>query len=141
MTAEPGDNAARRFPVSVKGVLFVDGRIVLLRNERDEWELPGGKLEEDEEPDVCVVREIEEELSLAARTPRLLDTWLYTIVPGVTVLIVTFGMAPLHGVLPVVSHEHKEVRLFDLAEIDGLSMPDGYRRSIRTWAELLRAEG
>jgi len=140
MTQAPGDNAAHRFPVSVKGVLFVDDRVVLLRNERDEWELPGGKLELDEEPDVCVVREIEEELSLAARHPRLLDTWLYTIVPGVTVLIVTYGMAPLNGVTPVVSHEHKEVRLFDLAAVEGLPMPEGYRRSIRVWAEVLRAE-
>jgi hypothetical protein len=31
------------FPVSVKGVVVRDGRVLLLRNERDEWELPGGK--------------------------------------------------------------------------------------------------
>jgi len=33
------------FPVSVKGVVVRDGRVLLLRNERDEWELPGGKLD------------------------------------------------------------------------------------------------
>jgi hypothetical protein len=31
------------FPVSVKAVIVQNGK-VLLRNERDEWELPGGKL-------------------------------------------------------------------------------------------------
>jgi 8-oxo-dGTP pyrophosphatase MutT (NUDIX family) len=33
------------FPVSIKGVLVEAGRVVLLENERDEWELPGGRLE------------------------------------------------------------------------------------------------
>jgi putative ATPase len=46
----PSDALAPRFPVSIKGVLEVGGRIVLLRNERDEWELPGGKLEAGEDP-------------------------------------------------------------------------------------------
>ena len=31
------------FPVSVKGVTVQGGRVLLLQNERDEWELPGGK--------------------------------------------------------------------------------------------------
>ena len=33
------------FPVSIKGVLYDGGKIVLLENERNEWELPGGRLE------------------------------------------------------------------------------------------------
>jgi hypothetical protein len=32
-----------------------------------------------------------------------------------------------------VSHEHSAVGQFDLVEIDGLTMPEGYRRSIRDW--------
>ena len=52
------------WPVSVKGVLFVGGDIVLLKNERDEWELPGGRLEAGEEPGLCLVREISEELGI-----------------------------------------------------------------------------
>lgn len=33
------------YPVSIKGVLVRDGRVVLMHNERDEWELPGGRIE------------------------------------------------------------------------------------------------
>lgn len=33
------------FPVSIKGVLILDGKALLLKNERDEWDLPGGKIE------------------------------------------------------------------------------------------------
>lgn len=47
MSSSPllSDNQAYRFPVSVKGVIYHNGKVVLLKNERDEWELSGGKLE------------------------------------------------------------------------------------------------
>ena len=35
--------------------------------------------------------------------------------------------------IPVLSHEHKELGLFILSEVDSLPMPDGYRRSIQSW--------
>src|SRR5436189_6095449 len=77
------------FPVSVKGVVIRDGRVLLLRNERDEWELPGGKLELGEDPAGCVAREITEEVGWAVTTGPILDAWQYHIREGVDVLIVT----------------------------------------------------
>jgi ADP-ribose pyrophosphatase YjhB (NUDIX family) len=47
--------------VSVKGVLIRAAHTVLLKNERNEWELPGGKLDHGESPDQRVVREIRED--------------------------------------------------------------------------------
>lgn len=129
--AEPGDNKAPRFPVAMKGVVTIDGRICLLFNERDEWELPGGKLEPGEDPRSCLAREIDEELGLQAVPERILDSWLYRIVPGVEVVIVTYACAPLSGVTPRLSHEHKKLGLFALDEIEALNMPDGYKASIR----------
>ena len=47
------------FKVSIKGVLAApDGRVVLLQNDRDEWELPGGQIELGESPAQCLAREI-----------------------------------------------------------------------------------
>ena len=63
----------RAFPVSVKGVLVRDGLVLLLKNEREEWELPGGKLELGEEPPACVAREITEETGLPVTTGPILD--------------------------------------------------------------------
>jgi ADP-ribose pyrophosphatase YjhB (NUDIX family) len=37
------------------------GKVLLLENERAEWELPGWKLELGEDPADCVVREMSEE--------------------------------------------------------------------------------
>src|SRR3954466_4009889 len=81
--------------LSVKGIVYHNGKVVLLKNERDEWELPGGKLELGESPKVCVAREIEEELGLVAQTGPLMDAWVYHIYEGADVLILNYGCYPM----------------------------------------------
>ena len=130
----PRDNEAFRFPVSVKGVVIRGGKVILVRNERDEWELPGGKLELTESPKQCLAREIAEELHLTIEPESILDSWLYTIVPGVHVLVLTYGCVETVEDDPVLSDEHKELRWFPLAEVDDLNMPEGYKASIRSWS-------
>ena len=122
-----------QFPVSIKGVVFRDERAILLRNERDEWELPGGKLDPDESPFECCEREIREELALQVSVDRLLDCWVYDIRGKAKVLIVTYGCTPRGGGNVTISHEHKEVGYFRVDELEGLPMPEGYRASIRRW--------
>ena len=130
---------AERFPVSVKGVLVRDGRVLLLKNERAEWELPGGKLELGEEPHECVAREITEETGLPVSTGPILDAWQYHIGAGQDVLIITYGCHSGAGQPPVLSHEHEEIGFFSLAEVASLTMPAGYKRSIRSWFARLAA--
>jgi 8-oxo-dGTP pyrophosphatase MutT (NUDIX family) len=141
LTNPPRDNEARHFPVSVKGVVIRNGKVVLLRNERDEWELPGGKLELSESPERCLGRELEEELGLVIEPESILDSWIYTIVPGVHVLVVTYGCLESSLAEAVLSDEHKELRWFPLAEIDSLEMPEGYKASIRSWSARVRVAG
>ena len=138
VTSTPRDNDAFRFPVSVKGVIIRGGKVILLRNERDEWELPGGKLELSESPERCLAREIAEELRLAIEPESILNSWIYTIVPGVNVLILTYGCLESSSGEAVLSDEHKELRWFPLAEVEALRMPDGYKASIRSWSARLR---
>jgi 8-oxo-dGTP pyrophosphatase MutT (NUDIX family) len=128
-----------RFSVSVKGVVVSKGGVVLLMNERDEWELPGGRLEPGEQPDSCVVREVREETGLATTVVAILDSWVYRIGSGPGVLIVTYGCAVVRDNAPVLSHEHQQIGTFTEPEVSGLAMPDGYKRSISTWYGLLRA--
>ncbi len=68
-----------RLPVSVKGVVFDGPRVWLRYNERHEWELPGGRLDPDEQPVDTVVREIREELGLEVTVQRLIGAHRYTI--------------------------------------------------------------
>ena len=139
MTNPPRDNDAYRFPVSVKGVVIRGGKVILLRNERDEWELPGGKLELSESPERCLTREMAEELRLEIVPESILNSWIYTIVPGVDVLILAYGCLESSRGEAVLSDEHKELRWFPLADVDALRMPEGYKASIRAWSARLQA--
>jgi len=132
------NNYAYRFPVSVKGVVVRHGRVILLKNDRNEWELPGGKLEPDETPAACVAREVAEELQLHVEATQLLDSWIYTIAPGVHVLIVTYGCTETHEGRAVLSDEHSRLEWFPLEDVDSLDMPDGYKAAIRRWASEAR---
>jgi len=129
------------FPVSVKGVAVQDGRVLLLENERDEWELPGGKLELGEDPQECVVREISEETGWQVTAGPILDCWQYHIREDCDVVIVTYGCHFAGDRSPVASTEHKQARLFALADVPALDMPTGYKRSVADWFARLDSAG
>jgi len=129
----PSDGMAKRFPVSVKGVVVIDDRVVLLRNGRDEWELPGGKLDPGEQPEACCKREIAEELGLEVRVGPIIDSWVYSIAPTVDVLIVSYGCFAESETAIRLSDEHREHGLFSSDELAELELPNGYRRTIQSW--------
>ncbi len=127
-----------RWPVSVKGIVSSGDHVLLLLNERDEWELPGGRLESGESPEQCVAREIHEETGLTVTVEGIVDAWVYTVLPQREVLIVTYGCAELSGGgsgrdLPplAVSDEHRVARWVPVATVADLPLPDGYVRSIQ----------
>ena len=126
------------FPVSIKGVLLEAGRVVLLENERDEWELPGGRLEAREDPPTCLVREFAEELGIKIAVKAIINCWLYEVSPARHVLIVTYGVEHLDQAALRLSDEHRRLGTFTLDELDGLPIPEGYCRSIRAWAAMDR---
>lgn len=130
------------WPVSVKGVALDScGRVLLLKNERREWELPGGRLEPaDVTPEVAVEREIAEETGWVVKAGPLLDVWIYQPLPETMperrVVIITYGCTALTpDQEPVLSHEHKQIGLFTAEQVPGLNMPDGYKQSIAAWYE------
>ena len=139
MTSAPRDNEAYRFPVSVKGVVLRDDAVILVKNRRDEWELPGGKLELGESPETCVAREIEEELRLAVRAESLVDAWVYTIAEGTHVLVMTYGCREETRRPAALSDEHTRLAWVPVDEVRTLRMPDGYKTSIARWRDARRS--
>jgi 8-oxo-dGTP pyrophosphatase MutT (NUDIX family) len=137
MTGAPRDNDAYRFPVSVKGIVVRDGAVVLVRNRRDEWELPGGKLEVGESPERCVAREIDEELALDVEADALVDAWVYTIVRGTEVLVLTYGCTERAPREALLSGEHTRLEWIALDDVAVLRMPEGYKSSIARYRRLV----
>jgi mutator protein MutT len=136
----PSDVFSKKYPISVKGIVCINGKIVLLRNEREEWELPGGKIEPNENTEQCTIREIKEELNIDVEIDSLVDTWMYNILGKVEVFIVTYLCKPLTMDIQKmkISNEHKELGLFALEEIEALNMPEGYKASIRKALKIIQ---
>lgn len=122
------------FPVSIKGVLLVDGKAVLVKNDRIEWELPGGRLEIGETPEGALEREFAEELAVRIEALRLIDSYLFEVIPGKHVFIVTYGCRLRDGFAPVLSDEHSELGLYAPEDLERIKLPAGYARSVRAWS-------
>lgn len=78
-------------PVSIKGVLIIDSKAILLKNERNEWDLPGWRIELGETPENFLIREFQEETSVNVKIEWILDSYLFEIIPEKHVFIVTYG--------------------------------------------------
>ena len=88
-----------------------------------------------------MVREISEETGWQVGAGPILDCWQHHIREGCDVVIVTYGCHLSGNRPPVVSSEHKQARLFALADVSGLNMPIGYQRSVTDWFARLGLEG
>ena len=126
-----------KIPVSVKGIVFDDGKVWLRKNERNEWELPGGKLDEGEQPEETVVREMEEELGFEVEVQEIIQAYLYQIEVskdesrGVVVISYLCTIKKRIGEFEIEGEAGRsEFRKFSIDEIKDLNMPEFYKRAI-----------
>ena len=117
-------------PLSIKGVLIHEGRVLLLLNERGEWDLPGGRPDAGEDHRTALRREVREEAGLDVEIGAALEGHLFEVLPERFVRIEAFVCALIGASDVVVSHEHLETRWVPLAElgetIAGHMLPKGY---------------
>lgn len=62
-------NTVRTLIVAACALVDVDGRVLIAKRPAGKqlaglWEFPGGKVEPDETPEACLIRELEEELAI-----------------------------------------------------------------------------
>jgi 8-oxo-dGTP diphosphatase len=123
------------YPISVKGVLIDRGRVLLLLNERGEWDLPGGRPDPGEDHRAALKREVQEEAGLAVEVGEALSDYLFEVLPARFVRILAFICRVVGGSEVVLSHEHLETRWLPFAElgerIHGHPLPAGYLGAIR----------
>lgn len=114
---------------SLKGVVIAEGRVLLARNHRNEWELPGGRAERDESAETTVARELAEETGLSVSVGRRVHREEFEVIPGRWVLIEAFHCAPRGPLDAHHSDEHIDVAWFELSELPE-DLPGVYRRAI-----------
>jgi mutator protein MutT len=120
-----------RLPISVKGVLVQRGRLLLLRNDRGEWELPGGRVDDGETPEDAVVREIQEETGLSVTVRSLVDAWIFQVTRRERVLILEYACQVRGARGVTISREHTGYAWLRPADLHGEPLPRGYLRGIR----------
>ena len=126
----------REPPLSIKGVLIREGRVLLMLNERGEWDLPGGRPEAGEDHRSALYREVEEETGLAVEVGAALGEHLFEVLPGRFVRIVAFACRVTTNAEPVLSVEHLAARWFHVEQlgdgmIGGHRLPTGYLEAVR----------
>jgi 8-oxo-dGTP pyrophosphatase MutT (NUDIX family) len=114
----------------MKGVVLQGDRVLLVRNERAGWELPGGRLEEGESPEECVRREVAEETGLDVDVHGVVDAWVYPVLPEQSVLVVSFDCSVVGSAVARISDEHDAIGWFGFDELATLPLPAGYCRAI-----------
>jgi ADP-ribose pyrophosphatase YjhB (NUDIX family) len=125
------DFFAPRFPVSVKGICIIDNKVVLLKNERGEWDLPGGKLEKGEMVETALKREITEELNVGVSVVKLLDVLNVSVKNQINVLVVLYHCQINGAVTDLrMSSESFDLRLFDRSQLPSILLSNNYLEHI-----------
>jgi 8-oxo-dGTP pyrophosphatase MutT (NUDIX family) len=123
--------------ISCKAIVRSDELIWLRKNERNDWELPGGRLEENEQPEETVAREIREELGLKIENLTLVDAYIWKKDFGSTthIELLTFActIGDIVGGFEVNSEagnaHFKQFSVTEALELENL--PEPYKRAIR----------
>lgn len=131
-------NTPYLLPISVKGIVIEDGKVWLRKNERNEWELPGGKLDEGEQPpERTLRREMEEELGFQVLVKDIIQAQVYIIQKSVDekrgVLVVSYAceIESKNGEFELEGEAGKaEFKAFSLVEVPMLPMPNFYKDAI-----------
>lgn len=119
------------WPVSVKGVLFDGDRVLLLENDRGDWELPGGRVDPDDATiEEALAREIEEETGLLAEVGSVRHVEIFEQVgDGRSVIIVAYD-ATVTATEVEISHEHVGAAWLPLSGLDAVVLRAVYHRAI-----------
>ena len=81
-----------------------------------------------------LAREFIEELDVKVAVGRLVDSYVFEVIPGRHVHIVTYGCST-GDFAPRISDEHSEHCLWPVERLSEINLPKGYRRSVERWAD------
>ena len=120
-----GDEGYATPKVDVRGGIFEDDRVLLVRERSDgKWTLPGGWVDINDSPSGAVVREIREESGYQARAVKLaavIDKLRHPHPPGIHHIYKLFFLCERIGGAAATSNETDAVQFFPVRELPELS--------------------
>ena len=123
------DELSDKFPISIKAIIIDDNRVLCLKNERNEWDFAGGKINFNEDVEECLRREVKEETNLNINNLNILKP-LNLNFNDVSVFVLLYK-AEISCQSPIlISFEHSEYNFFSKSEIMNLNIPQAYKKLI-----------
>lgn len=119
--------------ISIKGIFEKDGKILMLKDDKGRWELPGGKIDFGEHPTESLRREFMEELGVTElEIGKVVNVWDFLVskddIDYQFILVVYECFANIKDVY--ISDEHLKYEWISPQKIDNYEMKEGYRETI-----------
>lgn len=129
-------------PAPASGAIIVENnKILLVKRKYDpfkgDWSLPAGFIEYDESPEVCVIREIKEEVNLDIRIRRLFDVYSGCDDPRTRAILVVYLVEVVGGKLKP-GDDATEARFFGEEEIPPNIAFQAHRQVIQDYFTSIR---
>ena len=125
------DELSDKFPISIKAIIIDKNRVLCLKNERNEWDFAGGKINFNEDVEESLRREVKEETNLNIKKLNILKP-LNLKFNDVSVFVLLYS-AEISCQSPIlISYEHSEYNFFSKSEIMNLNMPQDFKNLIDT---------
>ena len=119
-----------KFSISIKGVLYHEGKYLLRKNQRNEFELLGGKLEADDiSMEERLIEEFLEESGIHIEVNSSREPWLY-VVDKKNTIIVPFVCSVVDIPEFLFDEDGGELAWISPSKLDTLKMPLGYLDTI-----------
>lgn len=134
------NSTVRHTVLVAAGVLERDGKILAARRKKGShleghWEFPGGKVEPDESPEDCLVRELAEEIGVRVEPREILEVVFHRY-PEKSVLLLFYRCDLLEGEPEAI--ECDEVRWVAFADLPALDWAPADVPFVRRLAETPR---
>jgi len=126
--------------ITTKGIIYREGRVLFAKDQGELWELPGGRINFGESPEVALKRELQEEVGFTqVEIGDIIHVWTFISTKAHNaqfILLVFECFTSEREIRP--SAEHLSYNWISLEEINKFDMRDGYRESIRKYQDLKR---
>ena len=115
------DSISEMFPVSVKSILIDDQRVLLIKNERDEWDLPGGKIDKNDNVIETLIKEVKEELNIIIDNYNILQAQKY-LFRKQEIIVVTYFSEITNEDPIILSFENIDYQFFSYDKLNELKL-------------------